>query len=113
MAQCAKGAAWGDYDDDGQLDLFVSNMNGPSRLYHNDGDGTFADVGPDARRDRADRSFACWFWDYDNDGRLDLFVNDYAHHPGRDRRARPRPADRQAEPAPALPQPRRRGASAT
>ena len=33
----AKGAVWGDYDDDGLLDLFVSNMNESSRLYHNEG----------------------------------------------------------------------------
>ncbi len=43
----AKGSAWGDYDDDGRLDLFVSNMEGPARLYHNQGDGTFLDVAPD------------------------------------------------------------------
>jgi hypothetical protein len=75
----AKGSAWGDYDGDGRLDLFVSNFDGPCRLYHNEGNGTFRDVadlmgvaGPPRRR-----SFACWFWDFDNDGRLDLFVNDY------------------------------------
>ena len=45
--QCAKGSAWGDYDGDGRLDLYVSNMNGPSRLYHNEGDGTFRDVAPE------------------------------------------------------------------
>ena len=38
------GAAWGDYDDDGRLDLYVSNRDGPGRLYHNEGDGTFRDV---------------------------------------------------------------------
>ena len=74
----AKGAAWGDYDDDGRIDLFVSNFDAPCRLYHNDGGGTFHDVaslvgvaGPTHAR-----STACWFWDFDNDGRLDLFVND-------------------------------------
>ena len=36
-----QGSAWGDYDNDGRLDLFVSNMDGPGRLYHNRGDGTF------------------------------------------------------------------------
>jgi hypothetical protein len=75
--QCSKGAAWGDYDGDGRLDLFVSNMNAPCRLYHQEADGTFRDVAPGLGVTGAERSFACWFWDYDNDGRLDLYVNDY------------------------------------
>ncbi len=74
--QCAKGSAWGDYDGDGRLDLFVSNMHGPSRLYHNEGNGTFRDVASKLDVLGADVSFACWFWDYDNDGRLDLYVNE-------------------------------------
>src|SRR5262249_27697458 len=36
---CAKGSAWGDYDGDGRLDLFVSNMGQPCRLYRNEGEG--------------------------------------------------------------------------
>ncbi len=75
--RCAKGSAWGDYDGDGRLDLFVSNMGQECRLYHNQGDGTFKDVAPELGVTGADVSFACWFWDYDNDGRLDLYVNDY------------------------------------
>jgi len=78
VAQCAKGSAWGDYDGDGRLDLFVSIMNRSSRLYHNEGDGTFRDVAGDLGVTGGDRSFACWFWDFDNDGKLDLYVNDYA-----------------------------------
>jgi tetratricopeptide (TPR) repeat protein len=74
---CAKGSAWGDYDGDGRLDLFVANMGQECRLYHNEGDGKFRDVGPQLGITGADTSFACWFWDYDNDGRLDLYVNDY------------------------------------
>ena len=39
-----KGVAWGDYDDDGLPDLYVSNFALGNRLYHNNGDGTFVDV---------------------------------------------------------------------
>lgn len=74
---CAKGSAWGDYDDDGLLDLYVSNLNGPCRLFHNEGDGTFRDVTSKLGVEGATSSFAVWFWDYDNDGRLDLYVNDF------------------------------------
>jgi hypothetical protein len=74
----AKGAAWGDYDADGLIDLYVANLGGGNRLFRNRGDGTFHDVAPQAGVLEPDRSFSCWFWDFDNDGRLDLFVNDYA-----------------------------------
>ena len=69
-----KGVAWGDYDNDGGLDLFVSDMNGPSRLFHNDGNGKFTDMAT-SMGVTPDLTFACWFWDYDNDGKLDLYVN--------------------------------------
>jgi hypothetical protein len=75
--RCGKGAAWGDYDADGDLDLFVSNMRQSCRLYRNEGNGTFVDVAPELGLTGPSHSFACWFWDYDNDGRLDLYVNDY------------------------------------
>ena len=70
-----KGVAWGDYDDDGRPDLYVSNLGQPGRLYHNRGDGTFEDVAPLLRVTEPSHGFACWFWDYDNDGRLDLWIN--------------------------------------
>jgi hypothetical protein len=73
----AKGVAWGDYDGDGYPDLFVSNI-GPNRLYRNLGDGTFRDLAPVLGVTGGDsRTFATWFFDFDNDGDLDLFVADY------------------------------------
>jgi hypothetical protein len=74
----AKGSAWGDYDGDGRLDLFVSYLDRPSRLYHNEGTGKFRDVAREKGVAGPSHfsSFSCWFWDYDNDGRLDLYVND-------------------------------------
>ncbi len=75
--QCGKGAAWGDYDDDGDLDLFVVNMGGPNRLYRNRGDSTFEDVAGAAGVREMPAAFTCFFWDFDNDGHLDLFVSDY------------------------------------
>ena len=72
--RCARGAAWGDYDDDGRLDLYVSNRDGPGRLYHNEGDGTFRDRAPELGLVGPAVGSSCWFWDYDNDGRLDLFI---------------------------------------
>jgi hypothetical protein len=74
----AKGATWGDYDGDGFVDLYVSNFGGGNRLYHNRGDGTFEDLAPKLGLTEPEKSFSCWFWDFDNDGLLDLFVNDYS-----------------------------------
>jgi hypothetical protein len=69
-----KGVAWGDYDDDGRPDLYISNLSGANRLYHNNGDGTFTDVAGRLGVTEPYNDFSCWFWDYDNDGRLDIFV---------------------------------------
>lgn len=72
-----KAVAAGDYDDDGDLDLYVSNV-GPNRLYRNDGGMRFTDVAAELGvTEPSGRSFACWFFDYDQDGRLDLFVAGY------------------------------------
>ena len=72
-----KGVMWGDYDGDRFVDLYVSNLSGPNRLYHNNHDGTFTDVAPRLGVTRPDVSFPTWFWDYDNDGYLDIFVASY------------------------------------
>jgi tetratricopeptide (TPR) repeat protein len=72
-----KGANWGDWNDDGYPDLFVSNLNGPPRLFQNNRDGTFSDVAFHVGITQPSDGFSCWFWDYDNDGWLDLFVTGY------------------------------------
>lgn len=72
-----KGCSWGDYDGDGDPDLYVSNLGGPNRLYRNQGDGSFIDVAKGLGVDGPDRSFPTWFWDFNNDGALDLFVSNY------------------------------------
>ena len=72
----AKSVATGDYDNDGDLDLYVSNR-GVNRLYRNTGDSTFRDVASAAGVTGPHFSFVSWFFDYDNDGWLDLFVNGY------------------------------------
>jgi len=69
-----KGAAFADYDGDRLPDLYVSNMRAPNRLYHNNGDGTFTDVAPNLGVFDPYDSFASWFFDYNNDGRLDLYA---------------------------------------
>ena len=75
--QYVKGVFWGDYDGDRYPDLYVSTLDGPNRLYHNNGDGTFVDVAPQLGVTSPRQSFPGWFWDYDNDGHLDLMVWSY------------------------------------
>ena len=70
------GATAGDYDNDGDVDLYVSNY-GPNVLYRNDGAGRFEDVSREARVDDPGWSSAAAFLDLDVDGDLDLFVVNY------------------------------------
>ncbi|MFQ5689258.1 MAG: FG-GAP-like repeat-containing protein [Gemmatimonadota bacterium] len=85
------GAAWGDYDGDGWLDLFVVNEVGPltlgpaqakssparSTLYHNEGDGRFTDVTEAVGIDLRGWGMAAAWTDYDNDGHPDLAITSY------------------------------------
>src|SRR5437879_5594034 len=74
------GCVWGDYDNDGFPDLFVTQF-GKNVLYHNNGDGTFTDVTDKAGV--AGLEFGtlfhsgATFFDYDRDGKLDLYVGGY------------------------------------
>jgi hypothetical protein len=72
-----KGVIWGDYDHDRWPDLYISNYRGENRLYHNNRDGTFTDVAEQAGVAAPFWSFPTWFWDYNNDGKLDLYVGSY------------------------------------
>jgi len=68
------GTAWGDYDDDGWPDLYVANDFGRKTLYHNDRDGTFSDVTVKTGTLAYGAGMSASWGDYDNDGRLDLYV---------------------------------------
>ena len=74
---------WGDYDNDGWPDLYVANDAGPNFLYHNNHDGTFTDMGmllgaALSSEGDAGGSMGVDFGDYDHDGRLDIFVTNFA-----------------------------------
>src|SRR5262245_31132400 len=81
-----KGVTAGDYNNDGRPDLYVSCRKEPNKLYRNDGpkpsgagptEWRFAEVGAAAGVVEPIHSFPTWFFDYDNDGWLDLFVAGY------------------------------------
>jgi enediyne biosynthesis protein E4 len=76
------GAIWGDYDNDGWLDLYVANDGTPNYLYKNNQDGTFTDVGAETGTSYSgdgveQGSMGVTWGDYDNDGFLDLFVTNF------------------------------------
>ncbi|MCB9682401.1 MAG: CRTAC1 family protein [Alphaproteobacteria bacterium] len=68
-----KGAAWGDADNDGDMDLYVSVLGGRNRLYRNEGRPPFTEVTIPLRLGEPWPGFAAWFFDYDQDGDEDLF----------------------------------------
>ncbi len=74
--------AWGDYDGDGDLDLYTTNWgtavtNPINALYENQGDGSFINTATVAGVDNNGNSVSASFADYDNDGDLDLYVVDF------------------------------------
>jgi len=68
------GAAWGDYDNDGDLDLYLARSGQTNRLYRNNGNGTFTNVAGSARVDDVGDGRGVAWADYDNDGYLDLYL---------------------------------------
>ena len=73
------GATTGDYDNDGDIDLYVTNF-GPNILYRNNADGTFTDVATFAQVADIGWGTSCAFADFDNDGFLELYVSNYAKY---------------------------------
>jgi hypothetical protein len=86
--QGSMGVTLGDYDHDGMLDLFVTNFDDEyNTLYHNDGRNSFSDVSYAAKVAAVSLPYVGWgtkFFDYDNDGWVDLFVANGHAYPQRD-----------------------------
>jgi hypothetical protein len=68
------GTAWGDYDGDGDLDIFIANGDDTNALLRNEGGGVFDDVATGTMQSLAGALGTAW-GDYDNDGDLDLYVS--------------------------------------
>jgi enediyne biosynthesis protein E4 len=73
------GVAAGDVDNDGWVDLYLTNF-GTNQLYRNNHDGTFTDVSRQSGTDHSGFSVSAAFVDYDRDGWLDLYVADYVRY---------------------------------
>ncbi|HEY1376030.1 MAG TPA: VCBS repeat-containing protein [Gemmataceae bacterium] len=69
------GTAWGDFNKDGYVDLFVSNDFGRNALYRNNGDGTFTDVSKETGALDFGYSMSAFMGDINNDGNLDIYVS--------------------------------------
>ncbi len=83
----AIGVTVGDYDNDGYPDIYVTNYKS-AVLYHNNGDGTFTDVTAKAGVDNKNHfGTGTAFFDYDHDGRLDLFVGNYLKYDPTEKKA--------------------------
>ncbi len=74
------GGAWGDFNNDGLPDLFLSNGMGRSQLYRNNGNGTFTDVSEEAGVTDVVFGTPAFWWDYDNDGWMDIGQLTWSDH---------------------------------
>jgi hypothetical protein len=72
-----KAVAAADFDRDGDVDFYLTNLGGGNFLYRNNGNRTFTDISDQAGVPGPERGFPTWFFDYDNDGWDDLFVSSY------------------------------------
>jgi len=73
-------ASFADVDNDGDEDLFVTTVRGGNVLFQNDGHGRFSDVSKAAGVDYVGHSSGAVFFDFDNDGLLDLYVCNVGHY---------------------------------
>jgi len=76
-----KGATWIDYNGDDFPDLLANFLDGTAHLFQNDRRGHFRDVTLAAGIDGPQQGFSCWSFDYNNDGRADLFATSYDRTP--------------------------------
>jgi hypothetical protein len=67
-------ADWGDFDNDGDMDIYFVNSNGVNQLFKNNNDGTFTESAAAYGIADPTQGFSCGWFDYDNDGDLDLYV---------------------------------------
>lgn len=78
-----KGAATSDYDNDGDIDIYLSNMSGDNFFLRNDwnlGDGLkFTNIAEELNLTKPSQSFPCWFFDVNNDGWDDIYVSGFAY----------------------------------
>ncbi|WP_169513461.1 CRTAC1 family protein [Flexithrix dorotheae] len=82
IQEFVKGVTTGDYNNDGWMDIYISTLESPNLLFRNNGETpneipTFTEVSKETGLAENISTFPTWFWDYNNDGWLDIFVSGY------------------------------------
>lgn len=77
-------ASFADFDNDGDADLYVTNVRSPNRMFENDGDGHFTDISASSGLDYDEHSSGAVIFDYDRDGLLDVFLTVIGQYTGDD-----------------------------